>query len=65
MQHVEMTHINFQSSVFASKKTVNKILKLDQVGVGDTAASEALISVGGYNFSYPVFNTNCDSVQCT
>ena len=30
MQHPEMAHINFQSSVFVSKKTVNKILKLDQ-----------------------------------
>ena len=30
MQHLEMAHINFQSSVFVSKRTVNKILKLDQ-----------------------------------
>ena len=30
MQHPEMAHINFQSSVFVSEKTVNKILKLDQ-----------------------------------
>ena len=30
MQHPEMAHINFETSVFVSKKTVNKILKLDQ-----------------------------------
>ena len=30
MQHPEMAHINFQSSVFVSKKTVNKILKPDR-----------------------------------
>ena len=30
MQHPKMAHINFQSSAFGSKKTVNKILKLDQ-----------------------------------
>ena len=30
MQHPEMAHSNFESSVFVSKKTVNKILKLDQ-----------------------------------
>ena len=30
VQRPEMAHINFQSSVFVSKKTVNKILKLDQ-----------------------------------
>ena len=29
MQHPEMAHINFQSSAFGSKKSVNKILKLD------------------------------------
>ena len=37
-----------------------------KVVVGDTAASETLTSVGGYNFSCcPVFNTIRDSVQCT
>ena len=30
MQYPEMAHINVQSSVFVSKKTVIKILKLDQ-----------------------------------
>ena len=30
IQHSEMAHINFQSWVFVSKKTMNKILKLDQ-----------------------------------
>ena len=30
MQHPKMAHINFQSSAFGSKKTVNKILKRDQ-----------------------------------
>ena len=30
MQHPEMAHINFQSWVFVSKKTMNKFLKLDQ-----------------------------------
>ena len=30
MQHPEMAHINFQGSVFVSKKTVNKILKLTE-----------------------------------
>ena len=28
--HHEMAHINFQSLVFVSKKTMNKILKRDQ-----------------------------------
>ena len=30
MQHPEMAHSNFESSVFVSKKTVNKILKIEQ-----------------------------------
>ena len=30
MQHPEMAHSNVESSVFVSKKTVNKILKIDQ-----------------------------------
>ena len=65
MQQPEMAHINFQSWVFVSKKTEQDSQTWPKVGVGDTAASERLISVGGYNFSCPVFNTVRDSVQCT
>ena len=33
--------------------------------MGDTAASETLTSVGGYNFSCPVFNTKPIFLQLT
>ena len=65
MQYTEMAQIIFHIWVFISKKTGEQDSQTwPKVGVGNTAASETLILVGGYNFSCHVFNTIRDSMQC-